>query len=149
MFSWYLHNLEIILAVAPNWIWFRYELSLPNPHFLLLICLCIWWPLCILNKWDHSPQLCSSAPSEHSWMPLQCAVAGRQVWLEHWKPLHRVPSGTHTMMLQLTEKHCCHDCSSLVPQLPVLSNVCEKTYSTRSILMAVESSFRGWYPFHS
>lgn len=42
----------------------------------------------------HSPQLCSSAPSEHSWTPLQWAVAGRQVWLEHRKPLHCGPSET-------------------------------------------------------
>lgn len=43
---------------------------------------------------NRSPQLCSSAPSGHSWMPLQCAVAGRQVWLEQRKPLQWFPSGT-------------------------------------------------------
>lgn len=45
-----------------------------------------------LNRGDHSPQLCSSAPSEHSWMALQCALAGRQVPLEQRKPLHRIPT---------------------------------------------------------
>ncbi len=74
--------------------------------------------LCVLlNKWDHLPQLCSSAPSEHSWIPLQCAVAGRQVWLEQRKPLHRVPSGNIknnvNEALLLRESYCFYDCSCL------------------------------------